>query len=271
MESWFVWMEFVLGWGFFLVLFSGLDFDDLGFFGNPQFPLFPTVFGFRTSLLSHTFPLCHGVGPNVFGASLPHARHGVWYTCLWLVHGSLPSLATHLPPRLDFTTFLLLFMPSRPFPSKKEMIQSSCTFICISHAFTVGFLYFAYCFSKRLIYYSSYPCPLQICCFVVTLDSPQESFTLLLVWIIFLLSHVLYVYCTWVFQGVFGGLVLQCFNVGCTHPCSYTNIFVHSDFRMSVESSVVSALRCITGTLSYFFGLYIEYTIMPAGTSNWNL
>lgn len=72
-----VWMEFVLGWGFFLVLFSGLDFDDLGFFGNPQFPLFPTVFGFRTSLLAHTFPLCHGVGPNVFGASLPHARHGV--------------------------------------------------------------------------------------------------------------------------------------------------------------------------------------------------
>lgn len=45
-------------------------------------------------------------------------------------------------------------------PSKKEMIQSSCTFICISHASTVGFLYFAYCFSKPLIYCSSYPCPL---------------------------------------------------------------------------------------------------------------
>lgn len=45
-----------------------------------------------------------------------------------------------------FTTFLLLFMPSRPLPSKKEMIQSSCTFICISHAFTVGFLYFCLLF-----------------------------------------------------------------------------------------------------------------------------
>lgn len=39
-------------------------------------------------------------------------------------HGSLPSLATHLPHRLDsLLLFLLLFMPSRPFPSNKEMIR----------------------------------------------------------------------------------------------------------------------------------------------------
>lgn len=56
---------------------------------------------------------------------------------------------------------------------------------------------------------------------VVTLDSPREFFTLLPVYIIFLLGHVLQAHCTLVVRGVFGGLVLQYFNVGLVLLGSY--------------------------------------------------
>lgn len=69
-----------------------LCFGFFGFFGSP---FLPTVFGFRTSLLAHTFPLCHGVGTNVFGASLPcKARsliHMPMSLCIRWLHTCLPD------------------------------------------------------------------------------------------------------------------------------------------------------------------------------------
>lgn len=138
-------MEFVLDWRFFFFFCSVLDFDDLVSLETLSSPYFPPFSGFALRFL----PIFSHYVTELALMFSEHPCHMQDTEFDTHGHGSSMALClrwlhTYLH---DWTLYYFSFVVYAVTPpSKKEMIQSSCTFICISHAFTVGFLYFCFLF-----------------------------------------------------------------------------------------------------------------------------